>query len=288
MQNSGGHWIWTASLRFVFMLPMLFILILRKKRFGIILQSIRATPVEWIVWSTVGFGFFYLPLCIAASFGPSWMIASTWQTTIIAGILLTPLFQHNVNNQIIRHKIPLKQLFISLIIISGVFLVQYTDNSINEIKNNLVVIGLILIAAFSYPLGNRKMLTIVPNTIGTLDRVFGMTLCSMPFWIIIMVIGLFNHKYPTINQIHQTVIVALSSGVIATLLFFKATELVKHNIKFLAAIESTQAGEVVFTLILGLSIFNDKVPSFRAFIGIGVIVIGIIINSFSVQNESKS
>jgi len=283
MQASGGHWIWTASLRFAFMLPMLFALMIKGRRYRKVLRAIGARPWAWLLWSTVGFGLFYLPVCVAASFGPSWMIAATWQITIVAGILLSPLFRRVENDRAVRHKIPVRQLLISGTIIVGVILVQFTDGSVDEIKRNFSVILLIVVGAFSYPLGNRKMLTVVPEGIGTLDRVFGMTLCSMPFWAAIMATGLGRHIYPTPVQVGQTLIVALSSGVIATLLFFKATEMVKRHIRQLAVIESTQAGEVVFTLLLGLAFFGDAVPSARAIIGIAVIVAGIVANSLSVR-----
>ncbi len=35
---------------------------------------------------------FYAPLSFAGAFGPGWLVASTWQITIVAGILLTPFF----------------------------------------------------------------------------------------------------------------------------------------------------------------------------------------------------
>lgn len=90
MQLFGGHWIWTSSLRFVFMLPMLGILVLPRKRYQEVFRQIEKQPLYWLTWSTLGFGFCYLFLGIAVAYGPSWMIASTWQITIIAGIPLTP------------------------------------------------------------------------------------------------------------------------------------------------------------------------------------------------------
>ncbi len=286
MQSSGGHWIWTASLRYVFMLPVLFLLTLRNGRYRIVLNAIKTRPVQWFLWSTVGFGLFYLPICVAASYGPSWMVASTWQVTIAAGILLTPQFRREENGRLVSHAIPLRQLLISATIIIGVFLVQYTDGSVEEIKKNAAVIAFILIAAFSYPLGNRKMLALVPDSLGTLDRVFGMTLCSMPFWGALMAGGLVTRSYPTADQAYQTLIVALSSGVIATLLFFKATELAKRDVRHLAVIESTQAGEVVFTLLLGLLLFGDKAPTLSAVVGIAVIVLGIVLNGLTALPKS--
>lgn len=286
MQLNGGHWIWTASLRFVFMFPILFLMVLQKKRYKSVFFEIKNNMLNWFLWSNVGFSFFYLFLCIASSSSPSWMIASMWQLTILAGILLTPLFRNNNQRDGIRHTIPKKQLFVSFLIISGVFLVQYKKGITIEIWNTYLPMVYIIIAAFSYPLGNRKMMAIAPSSMNTIDRIFGMTLCSLPFWAILMVIGLFNNILPTSDQIKQTLIVALSAGIIATVLFFKATEIVKYDVKKLAIIESTQAGEVVFTLILGMFIFNDQSPSKIAILGIVIIISGMIINNINQRKKT--
>jgi uncharacterized membrane protein len=140
MQLSGGHWIWTSSLRFVFMLPMLWILVLPRKRYQAVLWQIRQQPLYWLTWSTVGFGFFYLFLCIAAAYGPSWMIASTWQLTIIAGILLTPLFRTGKHPGAARHALPVRQLAISIVIIAGVVLVQYKKGGLSEVRENYLAL----------------------------------------------------------------------------------------------------------------------------------------------------
>lgn len=141
---------------------------------------------------------------------------------------------------------------------------------------------LILIAAFSYPLGNRKMMTYCPPSINTTQRVFGMTLCSMPFWIGISIIAAVRYGLPSGGQMLQSFIVALFSGVVATLLFFEATNLTKHNAKQLAVIEATQSGEVLFTLLGGILFLGDQMPSVPGFVGILLIVAGMIGNSLAV------
>ncbi|MDD3141154.1 MAG: multidrug resistance efflux transporter family protein, partial [Lachnospiraceae bacterium] len=74
-------------------------------------------------------------------------------------------------------------------------------------------------------------------------------------------------------------IVAIFSGIIATVLFFKATDIVSNNTHKLAVIESTQSGEVIFTLLGGVFIFHDKIPTLIGLIGIILVVIGMILNS---------
>ena len=69
------------------------------------------------------------------------------------------------------------------------------------------------------------------------------------------------------------------SGVIATILFFEATSLVKNNPKQLAVIEATQSGEVIFTLLGGLLFLGDTMPTAVGFAGVAVVVVGMIVNS---------
>lgn len=90
MNLAGGHWLWSASLRYFFTLPIL--LLLCRKSLAPVFASIKQAPVPWFLWSTVGFGLFYAPLTAASIFAESWFTASAWQFTIVAGILLTPLF----------------------------------------------------------------------------------------------------------------------------------------------------------------------------------------------------
>lgn len=46
-----------------------------------------------------------------------------------------------------------------------------------------------------------------------------------------------------------------------------------------AAVEATQCGEVVFTLLLGIVILRDDAPSLTGWIGIAVIVLGMLLTS---------
>lgn len=79
----------------------------------------------------------------------------------------------------------------------------------------------------------------------------------------------------------QSVSVALFSGVVATLLFFEATNLVKDNPKQLAVVEATQAGEVLFTLLGGILFLRDALPEPVGFLGVGIVVLGMILNCLS-------
>lgn len=284
MHLSGGSWYWSSSLRYIFMLPMLLIIMISKRQLKEVIIDIRKKPLPWLLWSTIGFGFFYAPLSFASSYGASWLVAGTWQLTIVAGGLMSPLFFKIIKTEKgivkIRNKIPKKSLLISLLILVGIALMYIEEATDISLLNTMLVIIPVIIAAFSYPLGNRKMMEICDSNINTIQRVFGMTLCSMPFWIIISLLGISNSGLPGKSQLIQSFIVAVFSGIIATILFFKSTDIVKDNSHNIAIIESTQAGEVVFTLLGGILIFHDTVPTTLSLIGLIIVVLGMILNSF--------
>ncbi|MDD3219561.1 MAG: multidrug resistance efflux transporter family protein [Lachnospiraceae bacterium] len=270
MNLAGGNWMWSACLRYIFTLPIMAVLVWKEHGMKEILEEIRQNIGKWLLWSTVGFGLFYAPLSMASIYGASWFVAATWQITIVAGVLLTPLF---------GHKIPVKNLLMSVVILAGIVMLQINNVYQGTGQGVLPALGLILVAAFSYPLGNRKMMSYCPSKISTIQRVFGMTLCSMPFWLMLSGIACVQVGLPSAGQSLQAFIVALFSGVIATVLFFEATNLVKSNPKQLAVIEATQSGEVIFTLIGSLLFLGDTVPTVIGFIGVAVVVIGMIANS---------
>lgn len=98
MHLAGGYWLWSACLRYLFTFPILaaVLAISGKKQKTRPLShtwaEITKAPGEWFLWSSVGFVLFYAPLTFGSTFGESWLAAATWQLTIVAGILLTPLW----------------------------------------------------------------------------------------------------------------------------------------------------------------------------------------------------
>ncbi len=272
MNVENGYWLWSAVLRYVFTLPILWVILRKQNAVQPVYKAIRKKTAEWLIWSTVGFGLFYAPLSMSSVYGESWFTAAMWQITIVAGVLLAPLF---------KEKIPIKKLVFSIIILSGIFLLQFSHIKEIQLHNSWIAFILTIIAGFSYPLGNRKMLQHSQNNITTIQRVYGMTLCSMPFWGLCSVIAFIRHGLPGEGQIIQSFIVALFSGTIATLLFFEATNLVKKSQAQLALIEATQAGEVVFTLLGGIIFLQDSMPAKSGIVGILIIIVGMVANSLN-------
>ncbi|MGE8206466.1 DMT family transporter [Heyndrickxia sp. NPDC080065] len=284
MELSGGNWLWSASLRYYFMIPFLLAIVIWRKNLKALFIEMKKHPYQWMIWSFIGFGLFYAPLCFSSAYGPGWLIAGTWQITIISGSLLVPLFNEVVQTSDgpikIRGKIPVKGLSMSLIIILGVFCMQLDQGQQISLKDALLVVIPVIIASFAYPLGNRKMMQICEGRLDAFQRVLGMTIASLPFWIILSCYALVTDGFPSINQTTQSLIVALSSGVIATVLFFKATDLVKDNISQLAAVEATQSMELLFALIGEIVFLHTAIPSILSLFGIFLVIIGMILHSY--------
>src|SRR5690625_2915379 len=142
----------------------------------------------------------------------------------------------------------------------------------------LTVIPL-LVSSISYPLGNRKMMQLVKSDLNTFQRILGMTIASMPFWMVLGIYAMVSHGMPSYSQIGQTFIVAISSGIIGTVLFFYATELVRHDNHKLAGVEATSAGEVIFALIGEMLFLGAIFPNFISILGIILVISGIVLHS---------
>lgn len=292
MDLSGGSWIWSAVLRYVFMVPPLLILVMARGNLKPLLMDMRHRPKIWLGWSTIGFGLFYAPLCFAADYGPAWLVASLWQITIVAGSLLAPFFYTAIQTETglmkVRSSIPVKSLAISLIILLGIALIQLQQAQVLTAKEIIFGILPVLLAAFAYPLGNRKMMEGCGGRFDTYQRVLGMTLASLPFWFILSVLGVAEVGLPSGNQMMQSIIVALSSGVIATILFFKATDMTKGNVHKLAAVEATQSGEVIFALMGELIILHGPHPMLWSIVGMLLVILGMILHSFAPARPMKA
>ncbi|WP_409299693.1 multidrug resistance efflux transporter family protein [Peribacillus sp. SCS-155] len=292
MDLDGGSWIWSASLRYFFMVPLLLVIVMARKKVRPLIYEMKRKPGSWILWSTVGFGLFYGPLCFAAAYGPGWLIAGTWMITIVSGSLLAPLFYETVQTAggpiSRRGRIPRDGLLMSLIILLGIIVMQLDHIAKISTKEAVFSIVPLVIASFAYPLGNRKMMQICQGRLDAYQRVLGMTLASMPLWLVLSMIGIISIGLPGKDQVMQTGAVALFSGVIATVLFFAATDLAKGNIHKLGAIEATQSLEVLFAAAGEILFLSTPYPSALAWTGMVLVIIGMVLHSMFSMNKQEA
>ncbi len=287
MELSGGSWLWSSSLRFFFMVPPLILIVFLRRNLKPLFQAMRKNPLPWFLWSFTGFVLFYGPITFAAAYGPGWLVAGTWQVTIVAGILLGPLFYETHGTEKVRKKIPLRALYISMFILLGIVFIQFQN--LGNLSMSLLLVGVlpVLLAAFAYPLGNRKMMEVCGGELDTFQRVLGMTLASLPFWVILAIIGLFQAGPPATDQVIQSFIVAICSGVIATTLFFIATNRVRKDHHKLASVEATQSTQVIFVMIGEVLLLSSPLPNVFASIGLCIIIVGMLFHSLGVNKPEK-
>lgn len=278
MASGGGDWLWTSSLRFLFMLPFFVIIVIvkRNSQLTLVFRTIKENWKSWFLWSQVAFGLFYIPLCFASSLAPGWLIASTWQITIIAGSVLAPFLEPNLAKRK-QSRISRQDGLIFGVILLGIVIIELQHIALANVTSLLVAFIAVLIAAVAYPLGNRKIMIVNHNTVSlnTDERILAMLVCSLPTWLVCSIIGFVRSGVPETAQVASSFLVAFFSGVIATYLFFLSTQMVHTNIRKLATIEALQSLEVVFSVVLGMIVLQDTFPKLLTMVGLGLVVLGV-------------
>lgn len=272
--NEGGHWAWSAALRYFCTLPLLLPLMPWQGGVAPVHRAIVAHPSAWLRWSGVGFGLFCLTLTFAADAAPSWLIAGSFQLTVIAGMLLAPFLYRDQ-----RRRIPLRALTLGVVVVAGVALMQFGhfDGALSDAQ--WLALGCVVVSAFAYPLGNRKLLLHLERSgeeLNATQRVYGMTLASQPLWLLVAAYAWWQSGWPPLTQLLLAAGVALGSGVIATVLFFEATGLVRNDPTALGATEAMQGAEILFATALGVLFLGEAWPRGPAAIGVALVFCGIV------------
>ncbi|WP_062308324.1 DMT family transporter [Alicyclobacillus sendaiensis] len=287
VSRTGGSWAWNAPLRYFLTLPVLFAYVAWKGRIGALFQSFRRDFWRWTVYGTIGFGLFYAPLCLANAYGPAWLVAGVWQVTIVCGVLLTPwLSAPGPDGR--RARIPVRELVTSLGIVAGAMLMEMADASQMSWRRAALCAVSLLVAATAYPAGNRLAMRAYAGAFDPLERMLGMTLGSLPFWIAWSSASTALVGWPTLRQILGALLVAVCSGVIATALFFRATDMARQSPSELAAVEATQAGEVVFALVLELAVIPGDRVGWLGAVGLATVVVGLLVHGLAMAARPVS
>ena len=157
MSSAGGHWFWSASLRYVFMLLIITAVITIQHGFGRIKALMRIFLQHWGFWcitGSIGFGLFYTGICYAADHVAGWVVAATFMFTVVASLLVLLAFGQRFDKKFIVY---------AVIVFVGVALVNISEGlhaaSITDAvpMSDMLLYGALpaLIAAFSYPIGNQ-------------------------------------------------------------------------------------------------------------------------------------
>lgn len=278
MSLEGGHWYWSAALRYAYMILFLGVGIRGFKGgayFRQVLSEFRRHWAFWIVTGSIGFGGFYSLLCFAADHSPGWVVATTWQMTIIATLFVLMIFGKTFSKKIWLY---------SAVVFAGVFLVNISQVETADAMTLLLGASPVLIAAFLYPLGNqlvweakqgRKGLPRVDSNLldNAFAKVFLLSLGSLPFWVLLFPFT--DAITPSKGQFVNVALVALFSGVIATSLFLSARNRADNASK-LAAVDATQSSEVIFTLAGEALFLQASMPNLMGLLGMLVACAGLI------------
>ena len=269
----GGHWAWTAALRYLWTLPMLLAMMPWQGGTAPVWRAIRAAPWAWLLWSAIGFVAFYMLLSYAAASGPSWLIAGSFQVTVVAGMLCAPLLYRDA-----RARIPRAALGIGLLILAGELLMQFGHAEGGLDARGWIALLCVVASAFAYPLGNRGLLLHLERQgieLNATQRVFGLTLASQPAWLALAAWAWWQAGWPPASQVWLAAGVALSAGVIATILFFQATGMVRDNPTALGAAEAMQGAEVLFAVLMGVAFLGEPWLGLHSRIGALLVIAGI-------------
>ncbi len=279
MSLEGGHWVWSASLRYFWMTLFMLggFLALRPRRLGGMLRLFAAHWAFWLLAGSVGFGTFYALITFSASYAPGWVVATTWQTTILATPLVLLLF---------GRKVPLRAMLLTGVIFLGVLLVNYEQSGARSWTEILLGALPVLAAAFAYPFGNqlvweagqggrgRVPAIASPLMADAFCRVFLMTLGSLPLWLLLLLTV--SPPPPSQGQLLNTALVAALSGIAATSLFLYARNLARSAAE-LAAVDCTQSMEVVFCLAGEALLLGGALPGAAGWAGLGLTIAGLVL-----------
>lgn len=288
MSLEGGHWVWSASLRYAFMIIFLLIVIRLFQGRKTLQELLKLFAQHWLFWmvaGSIGFGCFYALLCFSADYAPAWVIAATWQLTIIASLFVLMLF---------GRVFPKRVWVFSTIIVIGVGLINTSHITVLHFGEFFKGAFPVLIAAFCYPFGNQlvweskhghKHFPKIDSPLldNAFNKVLLLSLGSLPFWLVLIV---FIHPpMPSSGQVLNTSLVALLSGLVATTLFLLARNLA-HKPSELAAVDATQASEVIFALMGEMLFLGTALPNAQAWFGIGLVFVGLGFFIYFQEKES--
>lgn len=159
MSAAGGHWFWSASLRYAFMWLILTAIIIMQHGFGRITELMTIFRQHWGFWcltGSIGFGIFYTGICYAADHVAGWVVAATFMFTVVASLLVLLTFGQRFDKKFIVY---------ALLVFAGVVLVNISEglhaasllNADAVPMKDMLLYGAVpaLVAAFSYPIGNQ-------------------------------------------------------------------------------------------------------------------------------------
>ncbi|TSB23478.1 multidrug resistance efflux transporter family protein [Psychrobacter sp. YGAH215] len=168
MSNAGGHWFWSASLRYVFMWLIISAVIILQHGFRRIEALASIFRQHWRFWcltGSIGFGVFYTGICYAGDHVAGWVVAATFMFTVVTSLFVLLAFGQRFDKKFIIY---------AFLVFIGVVLVNVSEglraSAVAGIDSapmaEMLLYGALpaLIAAFSYPIGNQLVWQVSHNS----------------------------------------------------------------------------------------------------------------------------
>lgn len=168
MSDAGGHWFWSASLRYTFMWLIITAIIVMQHGFGRIKELAIIFRQHWHFWcitGSIGFGIFYTGICYAGDHVAGWVVAATFMFTVVTSLLVLLAFGQRFDK---------KFIFYAILVFIGVVLVNVSEglraSAVGGINATpmaeMLLYGALpaLVAAFSYPIGNQLVWQVSHNS----------------------------------------------------------------------------------------------------------------------------
>ncbi len=277
MSLAGGHWVWSACLRYADMILLLVLLLRLGRGRATLRRAFRHYRRFWGFWTiagSIGFGAFYALICFSADHSPGWVVATTWQLTVIATPVVLVAFGRSF---------PPRTWLFSTIVFAGVLLVNLSRID-THVPQAVLLGGIpVLVAAFCYPVGNQLVweaknghawLPAIADPVldNPFVKVLLLSLGSVPFWLLLLLVV--APPMPATGQLLNTFLVAVFSGIAATSIFLFARNKAVCGSE-LAAVDATQSSEVIFTLLGEVLFLGAPLPDAGALAGMGVAFAGL-------------
>lgn len=271
---AGGPWVWNAVLRYADMAVLIAGWIVVRggpSRLRAVLGVFRRRLGLWLVAGGVGFGVFYLCICYAADHAPGWIVAATWQCTIVA----TPLVLRGFGS-----RVPMRGVLFGFVILAGIAVLN-AGAIAGGLPGGQVVAacGPVLVAAFAYPIGNQLLnrarhsgrdAAVLQDSAAC---VLLLTLGSAPVLLLALLVVM--PSAPGAGQLVSTALVALIAGCGATTLFLHARNRSADPYS-IAAVDATQAAEVGFALLGEVVLLGGALPDVAGWIGLAAVTAGLV------------
>lgn len=168
MSSAGGHWFWSASLRYLFMWLILSLIIVVPHGFGRIKALSAIFAQHWRFWcltGSIGFGVFYTGICYAGDHVAGWVVAATFMFTVVTSLLVLLAFGQRFDK---------KFIFYAILVFIGVVLVNVSEGLratataavATTSMSEMLLFGALpaLLAAFCYPIGNQLVWQVSYNS----------------------------------------------------------------------------------------------------------------------------